>query len=98
MKRARIRISHHLHVFDFLKLKDLVSPFLHIDALYSQIAGNGMKHPNHPRLLRKLDSNEKLEEVEAEWCLFSDQQEIAIHSNERTSRSFPEQKNGSTAL
>ena len=60
---------HHLHVFDFLKLKDLVSPFLHIDALYSQIAGNGMKHPDHPRLLRKLDSNEKLEEVEAEWCL-----------------------------
>ena len=46
-----------------------VSPFLHIDALYSQIAGNGMKHPDHPRLLRKLDSNEKLEEVEAEWCL-----------------------------
>ena len=60
---------HHLHVFDFLKLKDLVSPFLHIDALYSQIAGNGMKYPDHPRLLRKLDSNEKLEEVEAEWCL-----------------------------
>ena len=60
---------HHLHVFDFEKIVNLVAQALEPQKIYSQIAGNGNRSPDIPRTLRECEIGIDYSQIEAEWCL-----------------------------
>ncbi|MBT3667473.1 MAG: methyltransferase domain-containing protein [Opitutae bacterium] len=60
---------HHLHVFDFEKIVNLVAQALEPQKIYSQIAGNGNRFPDNPRTLRECEIGIDYSQIEAEWCL-----------------------------
>lgn len=64
---------HHLHVYDYDKLLNLVSGILQPIELYAQIAGNGNKFPDRPRTLKNIKLEAEFRNVEAEWCLLKAQ-------------------------
>ena len=62
---------NHYHVFDLRAFRDLIQKFFHIQDVYRQNAGGGMKYPDAPRLLKKMSNPTSLHDEEAEWWLLA---------------------------
>ncbi len=60
---------HHLHVYDWQKLKKQVQVEFFVEAAYAQTAGGGMKLNSHPRRVLALDPQLDEQTAEAEWWL-----------------------------
>ncbi|HWF19594.1 MAG TPA: class I SAM-dependent methyltransferase, partial [Verrucomicrobiae bacterium] len=79
---------HHFHVFDFPKLAVLCRKFFKLREVYRQTAGGGMKLPNAPRELRRVNLPVTSQTEHAEWWLVAAEKEPAVSIQ-------PPSKNGS---
>jgi 2-polyprenyl-3-methyl-5-hydroxy-6-metoxy-1,4-benzoquinol methylase len=61
----------HFHVFDFSRLANLCSEFFDLGEVYRQTAGGGMKLPNAPRELRRVNLPVNNSPDQAEWWLMA---------------------------
>ena len=65
----------HFHVFDFPKLAGLCAECFYPEGVYRQTAGGGMKLPNAPRRLRKMNLPITSGQDVAEWWLLAGEKE-----------------------
>ncbi|HXC97997.1 MAG TPA: methyltransferase domain-containing protein, partial [Verrucomicrobiae bacterium] len=65
----------HFHVFDFPKLAGLCADYFDLRDVYRQTAGGGMKLPDAPRRLRKMNVPVTSGQDEAEWWLLAAEKE-----------------------
>jgi SAM-dependent methyltransferase len=65
----------HFHVFDFPKLAGLCAEYFDLRDVFCQTAGGGMKLPNAPRRLRKMNVPVTSGQDEAEWWLLAGEKE-----------------------
>ena len=65
----------HFHVFDFAKVAGLCGEYFDLLEVFSQTAGGGMKLPDAPRQLRKLNLPVTSGGDEAEWWLVAAEKE-----------------------
>ncbi|MFN7141692.1 MAG: class I SAM-dependent methyltransferase, partial [Limisphaerales bacterium] len=61
----------HFHVFDFAKFASLCGEFFLLQDVFRQTAGGGMKLPNAPRRLRRVNLPVTSEHDRAEWWLIA---------------------------
>ncbi len=61
----------HFHVFDFPRLAGLCAEFFDLGEIYRQTAGGGMKLPNAPRELRRVNLPVNNSSDQAEWWLMA---------------------------
>ena len=60
---------HHLHVYDWPKLRAQMAEHFEIEAGYAQVAGGGMKLTDRPRTVNAIDPAADKPGAEAEWWL-----------------------------
>jgi SAM-dependent methyltransferase len=65
----------HVHVFDFPKLAGLCADYFDLCDVYRQTAGGGMKLPQAPRQIRKMNLPVTSGRDEAEWWLLAAEKE-----------------------
>ena len=68
----------HFHVFDFPKLAALCADYFDLRDVYRQTAGGGMKLPNAPRRMRKMNVPITSGQDEAEWWLLAGEKETVL--------------------
>lgn len=59
---------HHLHVYDWPRLRDQLAKCFLVEALWAQTAGGGMKLADHPRRIARATIDEECD-TPAEWWL-----------------------------
>jgi 2-polyprenyl-3-methyl-5-hydroxy-6-metoxy-1,4-benzoquinol methylase len=60
---------HHLHVYDWPRLRTQMGQFFDVEAAFAQVAGGGMKLQGGPRRMRKIDPARHEPSEPAEWWL-----------------------------
>jgi 2-polyprenyl-3-methyl-5-hydroxy-6-metoxy-1,4-benzoquinol methylase len=60
---------HHLHVYDWPRLRTQMGQFFDVEAAFAQVAGGGMKLHDGLRRLRQIDPAQREPNEPAEWWL-----------------------------